>query len=238
MTSFNLSALAVRERAVTLFLSSPSPWRAPTRFVKLGRAEDPPFTIKTLTVTAVWPGATAQEMQDLVAEPLEKRMQELRWYDRVETFTRPGLCYMTVTLKDRRRRPTCRRSSTRPARSSAMKRASLPAVHRPVRQRRIFRRQLRPLCAARRRACRRGSWRERPRHSARTSCTFPASRRSTSSASVPSRYSSSFPMPNWRRSAYQRQDDLRRPPAAEHRHTGRLDRHQGPAGVHPRRRRL
>ena len=44
----------------------------------------------------MWPGATAQEMQDLVAEPLEKRMQELRWYDRVETFTRPGVAVMMV----------------------------------------------------------------------------------------------------------------------------------------------
>src|SRR6185369_17651314 len=52
------------------------------------------------TVAAVWPGATAQEMQDLVAEPLEKRLQELRDYDRVETFTRPGLALMKVSLKD------------------------------------------------------------------------------------------------------------------------------------------
>ncbi|HWU81473.1 MAG TPA: efflux RND transporter permease subunit, partial [Caulobacter sp.] len=50
-------------------------------------------------VTA-WPGATAQEMQDQVAEPLEKRMQELKWYDRSETFTRPGLAFTTLTLKD------------------------------------------------------------------------------------------------------------------------------------------
>ena len=40
-------------------------------FLMLGRAEDPSFTIKTLTVTTAWPGATAREMQDLVAEPLE-----------------------------------------------------------------------------------------------------------------------------------------------------------------------
>src|SRR3989449_1069183 len=66
----------------------------------LGRAEDPSFTIKPLTVTTVWPGATAREMQDQVAEPLEKRLQELTWYDRVETTTRPGYTYMTVTLKD------------------------------------------------------------------------------------------------------------------------------------------
>ena len=69
-------------------------------FAKLGRAEDPPFTIKIMTVTAMWPGATAKEMQDLVAEPLEKRMQELRWHDRVETFTRPGLMLMKVQMKD------------------------------------------------------------------------------------------------------------------------------------------
>src|SRR4026207_896395 len=39
-------------------------------------------------------------MEDLVAERLEKRMQELRWYDRSETFTRPGLAFTTVLLRD------------------------------------------------------------------------------------------------------------------------------------------
>src|SRR5947199_1882203 len=100
MSRFNLSALAVRERAVTLFLIIVIAVAGAYAFLRLGRAEDPSFTIKVLTVTAAWPGATAQEMQDLVAEPLEKRMQELRWYDRVETMTRPGLAFITVTLKD------------------------------------------------------------------------------------------------------------------------------------------
>ena len=98
--SFNLSALAVRERAITLFFILLLAAAGIFAFFKLGRAEDPSFTIKTLTVTAVWPGATAQEMQDLVAEPLEKRVQELAWYDRVETTTRPGYAFLTVTLKD------------------------------------------------------------------------------------------------------------------------------------------
>lgn len=98
--SFNLSALAVRERAVTLFFIVLLAAAGVYAFAKLGRAEDPSFTIKTLTVTSVWPGATAREMQDLVAEPLEKRLQELTWYDRVETTTRPGYAFLTVTLKD------------------------------------------------------------------------------------------------------------------------------------------
>jgi multidrug efflux pump subunit AcrB len=90
----------VREGSITLFLIISIAAAGIFAFLKLGRAEDPAFTIKTFTVTAVWPGATAQEMQDLVAEPLEKRVQELRWYDRVETFTRPGLAVLMVTLKD------------------------------------------------------------------------------------------------------------------------------------------
>jgi multidrug efflux pump subunit AcrB len=98
--SFNLSALAVRERAVTFFFIVLLAAAGVYAFLSLGRAEDPSFTIKTMTVTAVWPGATAREMQDLIAEPLEKRIQELTWYDRVETTTRPGYAFLTVTLKD------------------------------------------------------------------------------------------------------------------------------------------
>lgn len=96
----NLSALAVREKALTLFLLLAILGAGVFAFLRLGRAEDPTFTVKVFTVTAVWPGATAQEMQDLVSEPLEKRMQELRDYDRVETFTRPGLAVLKVSLKD------------------------------------------------------------------------------------------------------------------------------------------
>jgi multidrug efflux pump subunit AcrB len=98
--SLNLSAIAVRERAVTLFFIFLLAAGGIYAFFTLGRAEDPSFTIKNLTVTAAWPGATAREMQDLVAEPLEKRLQELTWYDRVETTTRPGYAYMTLSLKD------------------------------------------------------------------------------------------------------------------------------------------
>ncbi|EFE96568.1 efflux RND transporter permease subunit [Serratia odorifera] len=97
---FNLSALAVRERSITLFLIFLIAIAGTLSFFELGRAEDPPFTVKQLTVITAWPGATAQEMQDQVAEPLEKRMQELKWYDRTETYTRPGLAFTMVSLAD------------------------------------------------------------------------------------------------------------------------------------------
>jgi multidrug efflux pump subunit AcrB len=100
MSRFNLSALAVREQSVTLFLLIAISIAGVVAFLTLGRAEDPSFTIKQMTVVTAWPGATAKEMEELVAERLEKRMQELRWYDRTETFTRPGLAFSTVVLLD------------------------------------------------------------------------------------------------------------------------------------------
>jgi len=97
---FNLSALAVRERSITLFLIILITVAGILSFFELGRAEDPPFTVKQMTIISAWPGATAQEMQDQVAEPLEKRMQELKWYDRSETYTRPGLAFTMLSLQD------------------------------------------------------------------------------------------------------------------------------------------
>ncbi|MGF6423086.1 multidrug efflux pump subunit AcrB [Lelliottia sp. 489] len=97
---FNLSALAVRERSITLFLILLITVAGILSFLGLGRAEDPPFTVKQMTIISAWPGATAQEMQDQVAEPLEKRLQELKWYDRTETYTRPGLAFTMLSLLD------------------------------------------------------------------------------------------------------------------------------------------
>jgi multidrug efflux pump subunit AcrB len=97
---FNLSALAVRERSITLFLILMITVAGIVSFFELGRAEDPPFTVKEMTIISAWPGATAEEMQNQVAEPLEKRLQELKWYDRSETYTRPGLAFTTLSLLD------------------------------------------------------------------------------------------------------------------------------------------
>lgn len=100
MNRFNLSAFAVRERAITLFMIIVIMVAGGFAFLKLGRAEDPKFTVKIMTVSAIWPGATAKEMQEQVADRLEKRLQELEWYDRVETAAYPGMLLMKLYLKD------------------------------------------------------------------------------------------------------------------------------------------
>ena len=100
MTRFNLSAFAVREHTLTLFMIIVLALSGTAAFLRLGRAEDPSFTIKIMTISAVWPGASAREMQDLVADPLERRLQELRYYDRVDTYTRPGVAVMQLWVRD------------------------------------------------------------------------------------------------------------------------------------------
>jgi multidrug efflux pump subunit AcrB len=100
MSRFNLSAWAVRERAITLFMIIAIMLAGGFAFLHLGRAEDPEFTVKVLTVSAIWPGATAREMQDQVADRLETRLQELEFYDRVETSAHPGMLLMKLYLKD------------------------------------------------------------------------------------------------------------------------------------------
>ena len=100
MRGLNLSEIAVRNPAVTLFLIIAVLASGIFAFGKLGRAEDPSFTVKVMTVTAAWPGATAREMQEQVADRLEKRLQELDYYDRVETIAQPGFVSMKVLFLD------------------------------------------------------------------------------------------------------------------------------------------
>ncbi len=97
---FNLSDWGVRNGAFTLFLIVMLGAAGAMAYLRLGRAEDPGFTIKVMVVTAQWPGATAAEMQEHVADPIESRLQDLPYLDRVETFTRPGQAVMTVVLRD------------------------------------------------------------------------------------------------------------------------------------------
>ena len=100
MSRFNLSAWAVRHPTLILFFMMMIAFGGAFSYLKLGRAEDPNFTIKVAVVTAVWPGATAQQVQDQVADPIEKKLQELPYFDKVQTYSKPGFVAMQVALKD------------------------------------------------------------------------------------------------------------------------------------------
>lgn len=96
----NLSALAVRERAVTLFFLILAVLGGIYAFLALGRAEDPAFTVRALVVRAFWPGATPEELQVQVVDRLEKRLQEVKNLYKIETTIRPGQASLIVELQE------------------------------------------------------------------------------------------------------------------------------------------
>ncbi|HYC16443.1 MAG TPA: efflux RND transporter permease subunit [Pseudolabrys sp.] len=100
MRRFNLSAWAVAHPALILFLIVMFGAGGLLSYRSLGRAEDPSFTIKVAVVTAMWPGATAADMQAQVADPIEKKLQELPYFDKVTTYTKPAFTAMQVAFKD------------------------------------------------------------------------------------------------------------------------------------------
>lgn len=100
MKSFNLSNWAVRHQTLVLALMLALAIAGLFSYLRLGRAEDPSFTIKVANLTAIWPGVTAQEMRDQVADRLEKKLQELPHLEKIQTYAKPGFLAMQVTFKD------------------------------------------------------------------------------------------------------------------------------------------
>jgi multidrug efflux pump len=100
MKRFNLSGWAVSHPALILFLIVALGAAGFFSYQRLGRAEDPFFTVKVVNISAIWPGATAAEMQTQVADPIEKKLQELPYFEKVQTYSKPAFTAMQVTFKD------------------------------------------------------------------------------------------------------------------------------------------
>ena len=96
MRRFNLSEWAVTHRPMVLFLIIATLIVGGFAFSRLGRLEDPNFNVPTMTAIVVWPGATAQDVQDQVLNRMERRLQELDRFDYVRSFSRQD--YGDITL--------------------------------------------------------------------------------------------------------------------------------------------
>ena len=100
MKRFNLSEWAITHQALVLFMILLLGAAGTYSYFNLGRAEDPSFTIKTMIVNVAWPGATAAEMQTQVADKIEKKLQDLPYLDRVQSYSQPGVSFIQVFLRD------------------------------------------------------------------------------------------------------------------------------------------
>ncbi|MFM2044232.1 MAG: hypothetical protein RLY86_2808 [Pseudomonadota bacterium] len=97
---FNLSAWAIRHRALVVFMLVAFLATGAWAYMKLGRGEDPPFTLRLMVVTAQWPGATVREIEQLVTDPIERAVQEVPYFYHTRSYSRPGETVIFVFLKD------------------------------------------------------------------------------------------------------------------------------------------
>jgi len=94
----NLSEWALKHRSFIIYCMLAASLAGALSFFRLGRAEDPPFTIRTMVVSAAWPGATMDETMRQITERLERTLEETPHLDFLRSFTRPGVTTIFVNL--------------------------------------------------------------------------------------------------------------------------------------------
>ena len=97
---FNLSAWALGNRQIVLYLMLLMAVVGALSYSKLGQSEDPPFTFKAMVIQTQWPGATAEEVSRQVTERIEKKLMETGEYERIVSFSRPGESNVTFMARD------------------------------------------------------------------------------------------------------------------------------------------
>jgi len=98
--SFNLSSWALRHRALVLYAMIVIAVLGIVSYTHLSQSEDPPFTFKVMVIQAYWPGATARQMQQEVADRIARKLQETPNVDFLRSYSRPGEMQLFFNVKD------------------------------------------------------------------------------------------------------------------------------------------
>lgn len=96
----NLTELSLKHRTLVWYFIIVAIIGGVFSYFQLGRMEDPQFTIRQMVISAAWPGATAEQMQNQVTDKLEKKLQDTPGLDYIKSETREGQTVIYVNLKD------------------------------------------------------------------------------------------------------------------------------------------
>ncbi|HWR39573.1 MAG TPA: efflux RND transporter permease subunit [Patescibacteria group bacterium] len=100
MKNFNLTQWALNHKHFIYFFIVLFFLAGFVSYNKLGRMEDPDFTIKQMVVTVAWPGATARQVEEQVTDKIEKKLQDLPGLDYLKSYSTPAFSVIYVNLKD------------------------------------------------------------------------------------------------------------------------------------------
>ena len=96
----NLTELSLRHRTLVWYFIIVFTIGGIFAYESLGRMEDPAFTIRQMVISAAWPGATAEEMQEQVTDKLERRFQDTPGLKQIISETRAGQTIIYLQLRD------------------------------------------------------------------------------------------------------------------------------------------
>ncbi|WP_210485405.1 efflux RND transporter permease subunit [Microvirga antarctica] len=97
--ALNLSEWSLKHRSLVVYLMLVVAIAGVASYFKLGRSEDPAFVIKTMVVSAAWPGATLEDTLKQLTERLERQLEETPNLDFLRSYTSPGVTTIFVNLK-------------------------------------------------------------------------------------------------------------------------------------------
>jgi multidrug efflux pump len=100
MKRFNLSEWALKHRSLVAYLMLVIVIAGIGSYLRLGRSEDPDFTVKTMVVQAEWPGATVGDTLEQITDRIESKLQETPNLDYLKSYTTPGRTTIFVNVKD------------------------------------------------------------------------------------------------------------------------------------------
>ena len=100
MNHFNLSEWAIRHRSLVTYFMLVIFVAGIGSYFRLGRSEDPDFTVKTMVVQAAWPGANLGDTLEQITDRLERKLQETPNLDYLKSYTTAGQATIFVYLKD------------------------------------------------------------------------------------------------------------------------------------------
>ena len=99
-TRFNIARFSIQQPSLTLYFLLVLLLTGVASFFQLGQDEDPPFTFRAMVIQSYWPGATAMQMSHLVADPIERTLQEIPHVDTIRTYSKPAESTTFLILKD------------------------------------------------------------------------------------------------------------------------------------------
>jgi multidrug efflux pump subunit AcrB len=98
MKGFNLTEWAIRHKALAIYFMVMSLVAGVAAYLHLGRNEDPEFTVKTMVVATMWPGATQEETMQQITDRIEKKLQDTPNLYYLKSYTVAGQSTIFVYL--------------------------------------------------------------------------------------------------------------------------------------------